>query len=64
MDDFTDDRFVYFNSNDVVRVVDQESETIKTELLPTDDPDKYLMRISVSVPRYLFKTWRAESLDA
>lgn len=50
-----DDRIYFIDSSRVVRIVDDESERITSEILPTDDPDKWTIRLSIPAPRYYIK---------
>lgn len=52
-----DDRIYFANMpwirNNVVRVPDKQLTTL--ELLPTDDPNKYIMRVTAPLPKFLIK---------
>jgi len=50
-----DDRIYFIDPSQFVRVVDDHSEHITTELVPTDDPNTYIMRITAPVPRFYVK---------
>jgi len=55
------DRIYFLNTSALVRIADDESERIATELIPTDDPDKYVMRITTPVPRFYIKEAKINS---
>jgi hypothetical protein len=52
-----DDRIYFINTDwlreNVVRLPD--TEPMKFDLVPTDDPDKYQMRITAPLPQFLIK---------
>lgn len=49
------DRVYLVDPSRIIRLADDESEHITTEFVRTDDPDKYIMRISTPLPRLYFK---------
>lgn len=53
-DFYDDDRIYFFDPSQVVRVVD-EDERVTTEILPTDSPDKFIVRITAPVPKFYIK---------
>jgi len=53
------DRIYFLDPSKVVRLQSDE-EVITQELIPTNDPNIYTMRITAPVPRFAIKTAKGE----